>query len=249
MRRLVLFALCIGLLATGGGGCGGGGGGDEVHVAILFGGAGAAAPLAREADVVAKLSALGVFDSLTSIDVGLSTPVLDVLLDFDAVLVYSDAAFADPVALGDVLADYVDAGGRVVLAVFAFDAATFGVHGRFETDQYFAIPGSAGDTSGGSLTLGTVHDAGHPIMAGVSSFGGGTDSFRPMTTSVDPAATRIADWSDGTPLVAVRTIGGARRADLGFFPSSSDAEPTFWDASTDGDLLMGNALLWVAGEI
>ena len=32
---------------------------------------------------------------------------------------------------------------------------------------------------------------------------------------------------------------------LNFFPPSSDAQATFWDASTDGDILMANALLVV----
>jgi len=34
---------------------------------------------------------------------------------YDSVLVYSDTGYADPAALGDVLADYVDAGGPAVV--------------------------------------------------------------------------------------------------------------------------------------
>jgi len=39
---------------------------------------------------------------------------------------------------------------------------------------------------------------------------------------------------------------GARRADLNLFPPSSDVSYNLWDASTDGAILMANALMWVA---
>jgi len=46
--------------------------------------------------------------------------------------------------------------------------------------------------------------------------------------------------------VATRKIGSARRVDLGFFPPSSDVRSDFWNAGTDGDILMANALDWVS---
>ena len=39
---------------------------------------------------------------------------------YDAVLVYSNAAFNDPTGLGNALADYLDAGGGIVIAAFSF---------------------------------------------------------------------------------------------------------------------------------
>ena len=48
------------------------------------------------------------------------TPTLATLQQYSAVLVYSNCAFNNSAALGDVLADYVDGGGHVVVATFSF---------------------------------------------------------------------------------------------------------------------------------
>ena len=69
------------------------------------------------ADVQAKLNATGQFTSVTVIDTASVTPTLAQLQAFDAVLIWSAAAYADPVTLGNNLADYHDAGGGVVTAV------------------------------------------------------------------------------------------------------------------------------------
>lgn len=66
-------------------------------------------------DVENTLASYGGF-SVTAIDVQDSTPTLATLENYKAVLVWSDYGFSDPVQLGDVLAQYVDAGGGVVVA-------------------------------------------------------------------------------------------------------------------------------------
>src|SRR5262249_52779257 len=47
-----------------------------------------------------------------------STPTLAQLQNYDCVYTYVDSVYADPVALGNHLADYVDAGGKVILGSF-----------------------------------------------------------------------------------------------------------------------------------
>ena len=49
-------------------------------------------------------------------------------------------------------------------------------------------------------------------------------------------------------MVATKQINGGKRADLGFFPPSTDSFSYGWDSSTDGDLLMANSLLWVSSQ-
>jgi hypothetical protein len=205
--------------------------------------------LGTNADVVAKLTATGMFsqvDDLSPLGCNLvppyngldATPSLATLQEYAAILVYSNCSFNDPVALGDVLADYVDAGGTVVVATFSFWAVwgEIGLYGRLLTDGY--LP----------LTLGTQMEWGDlflvpdlpddPLLAGVTSFGGGPVSFRNSGISLTPGATLVAHWSDGTPLVAYKGNVVA----LNFFPPSSDSWPTLWDAETDGARLMANAL-------
>jgi len=56
----------------------------------------------------------------------------------------------------------------------------------------------------------------------------------------------IAEWSNGVPLVAELQRGKGRVVVLNFFPPSSDTgDPRFWVSSTDGHLLLSNALAYV----
>jgi hypothetical protein len=204
-------------------------------------------------DVQAKLMATGQFGTVDIIDVHTITPTLAQLQAYDAVLVYSDNTYADSNALGNVMADYVDSGGGVVCAMFEIGYGSGLPHplcqmrGRWDAQGYYVIPRTQ-QYGPPQATLGTVYDPTHPIMQGVSSFDGGTSSFRPIyTTTIPPGSTRVADWNDTSPLVVTKTISGVPRADLGLYPPSSDARSDFWVSSTDGALLMANALAWVAG--
>ena len=137
--------------------------------------------------------------------------------------------------------------GGVVCMMFEVASVGAPMQGRWESEQYYAIPRGK-VRSGSRATLGAVHEPGHPIMQGVSAFDAGGSSYRPSTFDVWPDAVRIADFSDGRPLVVTRMIGGVRRVDLGFYPVSSDVMDDLWEASTDGALLMTNALTWVANS-
>ena len=59
-----------------------------------------------------ELAALGFFDSITEFDLSGGTPTLPQLQAHDVALIYTNCTPFDPNSLGDVLADYVDAGGR-----------------------------------------------------------------------------------------------------------------------------------------
>jgi len=198
-------------------------------------------------EVQSKVLATGLFSSVSVINISVVTPTLAELQTFDAVLVYSDGpGYQNSTLLGNVLADYVDGGGGVVVAVFATASLPFG--GRFNLENYWAIAPSA-QTQGTRHFLGTIYDPSHLILKGVASFDGGSQSYRQSSLNIATGATRIADWTDGRALVATKVINGTSRVDLGFFPPSSDARGDFWEATTDGDLLMANALKWVAGGV
>jgi hypothetical protein len=194
-------------------------------------------------DPAAKIQAVGWFANVTAIDVGLTTPTLTQLQQYNAVLVMQDfPGFQDEVTLGDNLADYVDLGYGVVVAGFATYSNWQPLGGRWATGNYYALVSNQ-QQQGTQQTLGTVYDPVHLSMLNVTSFDGGGQSFRPgINATIAPGARRIADWSDGIPLV----VQGSQpnRVDLGFFPPSTDCTPPFgWDANTDGDLLMANSLL------
>ncbi|MEE8467696.1 MAG: hypothetical protein V3T22_04540, partial [Planctomycetota bacterium] len=68
------------------------------------------APSCYSKDVVTKILATGLFDTVDWLDASAVTPSLAQLLAYDAVLTYTDAGgYFDPVAMGDILADYSDA--------------------------------------------------------------------------------------------------------------------------------------------
>ncbi len=217
---------------------------QPINVALLSG----AGDGAWDTEVQAKLTAFGGgdFSTIDIIRIDAGTPTLGTLQSYDAVLVYTDVGAADPTALGNVLADYVDAGGGVVMAVFTIGGIT--IAGRFLTDGYFCIF-DLSQSQDVQLTLGTIHEPTSPLLHNVASFDGGTSSYHSAATDVEPGCTRVADWSDGHPLLATTTIGGTLRADLNFYPPSDDSRADFWDATTDGDQLMRNALLYTAGAV
>lgn len=195
-------------------------------------------------DVKAKIAGTGLFSQVDGFDVRATTPTLVQLQGYQAVLVYTDYAFANPIAMGNVLADYVDAGGGVVVATFAFVHSSFpwGVQGRLVTGGY--LPFTQASYTGGTPFSLIPDLPTHPILAGVSSFNGGSSSYHNTPLAIAPGATLVAHWSNGQPLVGTQIMPGGRVAGLNFFPPSSDARGDFWAATTDGARLMANALLW-----
>ncbi len=210
---------------------------------------GAASPQTWLDDVQNKLIATGSFNTVTTYNLYLTgTPTLAYLQGFDAVLVYTDYGCADPTTFGNNLAQYIDGGGGVVNCVFANASVLVG--GNFNTTTYQVIVPANGQLSSPTLTYGTVLEPCHPIIQGVSTFNGGSSSYRSNSNTLAPGATFVANWSNGDWLVAQKQNVGplnVRRADLNFYPPSSDVRSDFWLSSTQGALLMANALLWVAG--
>ena len=79
------------------------------------------------------------FDAITA------TPDLALLSNYDCVYVWTDYPFADKDAYGDVLADFVDAGGKVVLGVFCTYTSGSSLGGRIMTDTYCPVVSPSGD--------------------------------------------------------------------------------------------------------
>jgi uncharacterized repeat protein (TIGR01451 family) len=218
-------------------------------VRALLGGGGKVAVFAADSsnyynDVRNKLLATGSFSVVDAFSVSGGNPVpsLSQLSQYDAVLVYDNSSFNDRVALGNVLADYVDTGGGLAIATFAWGSG-LNLQGRISTGGYFPFV-VAGQSSGSFLTL-VKDDAQHPILQGVGSFSGGGSSYHD-TVSLTSGSTLVAHWSNNRPLVGVRQTAGGRVVGLNFFPPSSTVSSDFWTASTDGGRLMANALLWAA---
>jgi hypothetical protein len=220
----------------------------QIKVAILSG----LSTQAFNDDVVAKIQPNAPFLNIDVLPVYNSTPTLGILDQYQAVMVIGSLPFQDATTLGTNLRAYMDQGqahGVVITATTNTSgscASGTQLCGTFNTGNYWAInPGTM--IVDYHATLGTVYQPNNPVMQGVTSFDGGSISQR-ISGSVNAAATKVASWSDGTPLVATRTFsGGVMEIALNFMPVSSDAYTGNWLSSTNGGLLLANAFNVVAG--
>jgi len=204
---------------------------------------------------IAKLMATNKFQLSDIVDVVESTPTLSTLLNYDSLLVFNDIDYNDNVELGNIIADYIDTGRGVVTSVFetGSDAENLSLQGRWSSEGYYVIDPD-GQEDGIQLYLGTVLLPNHPIMVGVTTFDGGSSSYY-GSGSLSLYTTLIANWTNGSPLIAEKSnknngdpIAGKCVA-LNFYPPSSDVRFDFWNPTTDGAIIMANALEYAAGAV
>lgn len=197
------------------------------------------------ADAQAKVLGGAPFTRASVFDVSGVNPVpaLSDLRKNPAVLVYSDYGFSNATNMGNALADYLDLGGGVAMAAFAFDTTgSYGIQGRVKTAGY--LPFTTGGSSGMGSNVLVMDLPSHPLVQGVASFYGGASGYQNNPIAIAGGATLVAHWSNGQPLVGARELAQGRMVGLNFFPPSSDARSDFWAASTDGGILLANALMW-----
>lgn len=134
-------------------------------------------------------------------DVQGDTPTLEGLSDYDVVLVWGNYGFADRYLMGDVLADYVDQGGTVIVSVFQWNYSdgSYNLGGRFVTDGYSPFESLDQGNHFTTANLGD-YDELHLIMDGVTTV---SDYYRDYVGLAD-GAELIASWDDGEEFVATK---------------------------------------------
>jgi len=184
-------------------------------------------------DICSKLRAAGL-PHVDGIFAQKRIPTLTELQKYCAVLVYSynSSAFLDGSLMGDLLADYVDNGGRFL-----------------DGGYHPIVPSRQHDTNGKRpLTLGRIYDTNHPIMQQVRTVDGGKSSFF-CPGALNPEAKLVAEWSNGVPLIVELPKSKGTVIGLNFFPPSCDTgDPRFWNSSSDGAIAMANALAYSGGS-
>jgi hypothetical protein len=180
------------------------------------------------------LLASGEVSSASFVDARNSTPSLNDLLNYDVVIVWSNYTFNDNVALGDVLADYVDSGGAVVTANFCHYQSRWQLAGRYMTEY---SPLGAGDSFGYGTNM-VVDDPNHPIMAGVSAGYELYDHDAPLQNN----PFMVQHWDNGYNGTTVNTDYPQCVALNNYFG--------FPDRQWTGDVgqMMVNAVLYAAGN-
>ena len=182
-------------------------------------------------ELVAGLVAMG--DSVRLLNVLNYTPTLNELQAYDAVGAHSNYRYADYVGFGNVLADYVDAGGGVVIGMFSFFADPgWEMGGRIMTGAYATISVAVGS---GGTQLGWYNSA-HPIMSGVTAV---SDYFTVSSTFVGES---VAAWQGGSAYVGVSS--NQKVVGLNQYPGCYSPPPR----SGDWVLVWHNSFMYVAGS-
>ncbi|MEM8680789.1 MAG: hypothetical protein AAGF97_15680 [Planctomycetota bacterium] len=237
------------------------------HVAIVAAATNSSIKSERFTDLRDVLVADGRFQSVDIISTtrfGTGTPTLNALLQYDAIIHWSNDSNDDAVALGNVFADYVDAGGGMVQAVFANTSSNSDrfLQGRWLTDGYNIIPPNGGFTQGPTVSgfdtetavMSPPLEPDHPIFDNVGevrlstgqfSSGALWGAYRPTTTALEPGARKLALWEDGKTAVAI-SDNFPHRIDLGFHPVSDNVVDGYYDITSDTKRLIANALLHAA---
>jgi len=175
-------------------------------------------------------------------------PALSELTPYDVLVVGTNYFHYMGDAMGDRLAEYMDAagdtGGGVVVMQGALDDAfgcDAGICGRFDSEQYSPIP--RGYIYGPSGSMGAIYVPGHPLLDGVSTVS--TLALAGEIYTINSGATRVVDWNDGRVLGATNTnpvvSNGARSVALNFFPIYG---------YTGGDFaqMIANAIRWASRQ-
>ena len=141
---------------------------------------------------------------------------LSSLSGYDVVVAASNSVFSEPGNIGNVLADFADAGGGVVLTEFVFQGQ-WALGGRIMTTGYspFTIdPSSSG--YGISSNLGTIYDPSSPLFNGLVTSNISTD-YQALV-GMDPGAFLVADWTSGRYAIAYNSLTDSSIVALNLFP-------------------------------
>jgi hypothetical protein len=165
------------------------------------------------------------------------------LLPYDVVFAYNDlrwdAAGGDTTVIGNVLADYLDAGGKIVENEFLKSFDAWGMAGDYESGNYSAFGYTTTDTYT-ATSLGTISDPTHPVLAGVSTL---TSTFDDQDPTLATGTTEIADWADGYIAIAVKP----NVVSINMLPVDPNNGSPILGFTGDGLILYHNAIVWLAG--
>lgn len=126
-----------------------------------------------------------------------SIPNLDFVRKYHLVIAWNNYPWFNKYAIGDLLADFIDVGGKVITTVDCWSADPFDSRGRYFDAGYCPFI-SLGGAQFSPRTLGWFK-ADHPIMQGVNQL---RISEFYNNVALSPTAELVAAWDDNTPLVA-----------------------------------------------
>ena len=177
------------------------------------------------------------FDTVYRISIQDTLPPLSVLQLYDCALNDGFHSICGPVAFGDLLADYVDGGGKVLSIYYSLKGPFANAPtGRWWDDQYSPYGCTSCEHLHGYQDL-IIDNPGHTIFDGVDGVG---NVYGRVQTELRPGAVELAHFTDagGVALNADESVCGINY-------SSSDDH--FWTG--DGFRLIANAACHLADYV
>ncbi len=154
--------------------------------------------LHSDANVTEIRDELAAFPDLGTIDTfdgRIEPPPFEQLTTYDSIVIVVNRPFEDLERVGDMLADYVDQGGGLVVTLATFIEG-WQLGGRVIEEGYLPFNTGSGPIGGSTLAS---FDMEHPIFNGVESVTG--ELLGNIT--VRPGATEVGTWANGQPMAAV----------------------------------------------
>jgi hypothetical protein len=205
-------------------------GGCHVKVLIAYAD-GVGAPTAIQSAIQAQPGVIGV----DLFDAGAGTPTLAQLQQYNLVFAFSNSpGWNDAVAMGNVLADYEDGGGAVIVGTFAFFNGPTLLQGRWMTGGY--SPFNPSGTNNLTSDTATITAPNHPLMQGVTTL---TSGFRTQVTLASGASSTAMWPSDNSPAVGYIANNGHTAVALNAYLGAADS------FSGDWARLIVNAGTWI----
>jgi len=192
-------------------------------------------------------------NDLVAFDASTGTPLLTDLTQCNVVLIHSWFNMQSPQNMGDILAQYVEQGGRLIVSGFtSWNANSMTTHlsGNFLTKNYH--PYQVATTYSGQIPcqLGTVLVPNHPLFTGIKTVDGGSYSGHVHVT-LQHGAVNLANWTDNYSFAAELKLAHLQNPILALnfdCPSSTANATTFWidSATNDARKLLRNAVIYAA---
>jgi len=208
----------------------------SLALALLCSAQGAMLHAYSESDDAAYRAALSALigQPVDYFDTRAGTPTLAQLSAYSAVMTWSNSAHANRVAYGDVLADYVDAGGRVILSAFSTYTSGNSLGGRIMTSGYSPVTSPGGSNH---FVSSSYAGDGTLFYTGVGSLG---FTYRDYLT-VQGSGLVDGHYADGEILVAYRP-------DFAIFYMNGNAHAEL-DGTGDWVQLEANLILWEGAAV
>jgi len=162
------------------------------------------------------------------------------LLPYDVVLTWTNNVFDDPVNIGNVLKQYVDSGGGVVLATYCY-STTWAIQGGILDGNYSPFLPTSGQTVSGVLNMGGLPFPEHPIFDNITDAPSYWTNPNYSNPPLNTGGILLAQDTDGNNVIAENPNG--KVVGISVFPSSLN------DGNVETSLMFANAIYYVYSDI